>query len=246
MRILQKVSENGLPVLIRGASQPDTAVKARAAAPKDLSTSNGMRLANISTNGRIHLAMHSNNGVQVEFVLMSTKVVFNTKVLMLEENAMIVEFPKVLVTIERRKDGRFPMNPQLRSCVRLPNWRPDIRDITSPPYFEYQKDQVALIQVGDISLGGISLSTRFPSVSRALSRDSVINRAQVIFSLATPVMCNLEVRWVKKIRDNTGDSDGINRISRLYKFGIRFVEPSSELITSLQTYIQKLSQAEAI
>ena len=246
MRILLRVAESGLPVLIRAVSLPEIAVKGRATAPGEVLSGAGMKLTNISEKGRAHIALHAPGGVQIEFVLMSTKIVFYTHVLMVDENSANVAIPSYLLSIERRKDGRFPVTTSARAYLRVHSFQPDLRDLAAPPYFEHQRLSAGLIHVGDVSMGGISLISRFPAITRIFARNAVIDMAEILFPLSAPLHCSLEVRWTKKIRDGLPTEDGKGRMTRLYKFGIRFIDPKVEVVNSIQAFIHRLSQADAI
>src|SRR5688500_7480023 len=78
-RILRRICQASLQVIVRTASDRGVAVKGRAADVHLDGTSPSMRIANISEKGVDHLVNRTR--VQVEFIMMSTKVVFVSSIL---------------------------------------------------------------------------------------------------------------------------------------------------------------------
>jgi hypothetical protein len=246
IRVLQKIASGGLSVQIRALKQPETAVKGRAVESGSLTVSNGVRIGGISEKGRAHLQNFAHDGVQVEFVLMSTKVVFSSRVIEFVGNQLLLSIPDSLTSIERRKDARFPITVSTRAYLQLQDWFTDTKDPTCPPFFEYQRDFATLLHVGDVSVGGLSIVSRFPFVCKALQRGAVVDRCALILPLTSPIIAPIEVRWVKRLRERISDYNGEERTMRMYKFGIQFVNPQPELELELRKFMARLAVAEAI
>ena len=246
LRILQRVAQGGLSILVRDLSQIETAVKGRAGSSATVSRMNGFTISGLSERGRIYLMAHPEATLQIEFVLMATKVVFQSKILKIDGNSVMVALPEVLTSMERRKDARYVVTPNARAFVRIDNWHPDQLDPTVVPFFEYQRDNASLLSAGDVSNGGLSIVSRFPSVCKILQRGSVLEQSALILPLEAPIPAMLEVRWVKRIRDSVQDMQGSMRTVRIYKFGIQFLNPSDHLQNEVQKFMAKLAVAEAI
>lgn len=246
LRILQRVAQGGLHVLVRDVSQPEVAVKGRAVSSSAVSRAGGFSIGGLSERGRIYLAAHPDAIFQIEFVLMATKVTFQSKIMRMDGNAVIVSLPDLLVSIERRKDARYLVTANTKAFVKIDNWHPDQRDATVIPFFEYQRENATLIAAGDVSAGGMSIVTRFPAICRALQKGSIVDRGSLILPLEPPIPIMFEVRWVKRIRENLQDMDGHVRTARFYKFGVQFVNPSEKLVTELQRFMTRLVVADAI
>lgn len=246
LRILQRVAQGGLHVLVRDVSQPETAVKGRAVSSAGVTRIGGFSIGGLSEKGRLYLTANPNAVVQVEFVLMAMKVVFQAKILRIDGNAVSVSLPDTLVSIERRKDARYPITPNAKAFIRIDNWHPDQSDQTVIPFFEYQRQNASLISAGDLSAGGLSIVSRFPAICKILQRGSIVDRGALILPLERPIPIMLEVRWVKRIRENVQDMEGNVRTARIYKFGVQFMNPSEQLVSGLQRFMTKLVVAEAI
>lgn len=246
-RVLQRVAEGGLSLHIRTLQQVDTAVKGRAVARTLADIGQTFSISGISERGRAHLASTSQGGVQIEFVLMSTKIVFFSRVLEIIGSEIKVSIPDYLVSMERRKDARFPVTVNTRAYVQLSNWHPDLKDLTVQPFLEYQRDIASLQHVGDLSQGGLSLVSRFPAMCRFLQRGAVLEKCNLMLPLTEPIPMVAEIRWSKRLRESIQDSNsGIPRMARIYKFGLQFINPSERLQSELQKFMARLVVADAI
>jgi hypothetical protein len=246
LRVLERVSNGGLSVQIRSLRQQDVAVKGRAIPSHALQSKIGFSITGLSDKGRGHLLSTAEGGLQIEFVLMSTKIVFYSRLIDMDASGVVVSIPDYLLSIERRKDTRFGVTDGTRAYVRMDDWHVDHRDAAAPPFFEYQRSFASLLQVGDVSVGGLSLVSRFPAACRLLQRGAVIDKSQMMLPLMAPIPLIMEVRWVKRVRENLPDSKGEMRTTRAYKFGIQYVNPTEMLQKELQKFMARLAVAEAI
>lgn len=211
-----------------------------------LGLASGLYVGGISANGLKHLALHAANGFQIEFVLMSSMVAFTTRLLGVDGDELRLAIPIALNSIERRKDARHQMTLTTRAYVRVAGWRPDLKDLAAPPFFDYQRDQSSLLHIGDISNGGISIVSRFPIACSVVKKGVVLDRGDLVLPMAPAIPVSMEVRWVKKIRESLSDERGRPKNIRVYKFGILFLNPSERLMTEIQKFIARLSVADAI
>jgi hypothetical protein len=64
--------------------------------------------------------------------------------------------------------------------------------------------------------------------------------------LQKPVLCPIEVRWIKKItaHDVNGGESSLKTLS--IKLGLQFTSVSPELENAIRIYIMQVSQSEAI
>ncbi|MCX6124653.1 MAG: PilZ domain-containing protein [Proteobacteria bacterium] len=246
LRVLQRVAAGGLAVQVRALKQSETAVKGRAVASGSLQLNHGFTIGGISERGRTHLSSLADGGLQIEFVLLSTKIVFYARMLDLAGNGILVSIPDFLLSIERRTGARFPVSHNTRAYIKLEDWHSEISDPAVLPFFEYQREFASLLHVGDVSVGGLSIVARFPAVCRVLQRSSVIERSQLLLPLSPPIDMMMEVRWVKRVRENVQDYSGHQRTCRAYRFGVQFLSPSEELGVELQKFMARLAVAEAI
>ena len=245
-RLLEKAGETGLPLLIRTLSHPGIAVKGRAKSSGGPVSSQGFQVGNLSERGLEHLAKNSDGGVQVEFSLSSVKVMFYSSVAHFTFDECTLTIPDYLLSVERRKNSRFQVVGVHRAYVSLPGWHPNPKDAGVPPYFDSAIDLAELLPVGDVSLGGLSIVEKFPAACSQLAGGTETRPILIHLPMAQPIEVEASVRWNRKTRDVVTEVEGQSRIISMYRFGIQFVNPGSELLMSLKGFIQMIAQAEAI
>lgn len=245
-RILDKICQASLPVIVRGSGSSAVSVKGRAATiisygPNNLPV---IRIANISDKGISHIVAAGR--IQVEFVMMATKVVFLSQLVAREDQSILITFPQNLVSIERRKNARYTCTDDLKAFLDLSAWHADIDDLSSPPFFPQFKNISGYISVADLSFGGLCGVTRFPSSSLVMKRGVIDDRASLILPMIGRIPISIEIRWIKRIKEHHKDKSGQEIQRRFYKFGAEFVTQSDHLKVSLRQFIAKISQAGAI
>lgn len=243
-RILRRICQASLPVVVRSESSASTSVKGRVSAIIIDSSSPGVRISNISEKGIAYLK--GNPKVQVEFVMMATKVVFTAKVLLCEHNNVLVSLPTTLVSIERRKNARYACTDELSAYLDLSVWHPDANDPTTPPFYPHVRSLATYISIADLSFGGLCAVTRFPAVSNVLKRGLMDDHARLILPMQAPLTVGIEVRWVKRIKELDKTNPAAPAYMRFYRFGIEFSNPNEQVRISIRQFIQQISQAGAI
>jgi len=139
------------------------------------------------------------------------------------------------------------MNPSMMASVRLSLWHPTTQDLCSPPVFHHFSDIAGLLQVGDISPGGLSCYTRFPSVIHALDRGVIDKNTELVLPMTLPMNMKLEVRWIKKTKELVDTTaQGANVYERYFKFGCQFIDPSTDQIERIKIFMSQITQAVAI
>lgn len=243
-RILRRICQASLQVMVRVETEAAVAVKGRAANVLLDGPMPSMRISNISDKGVMHLSAQAS--VQVEFIMMSTKVVFQSVILAREQNSILVQLPTALVSIERRKNARHACTDDMASFLNLSVWKPSSDDMTAPPFFPHFRGLSSFIAIADLSYGGLCAVTRFPAVNTALRRGLIDDRAKLILPMQRPIEISVEVRWFKRIKEHVRGSDDPDAFARFYKFGIEFVSQSEDARIAIRQFIQQLSQAGAI
>lgn len=245
-RLLEKAGETGLPLLIRALSNPRIAVKGRAKKSPGPVNLHGFKVCNISDRGYEYLAENANGGIQVEFVLSHAKVVFYSSISHFSQQDCTLSVPDSLISIERRKNARFQVAGSNRAFLTLSGWEPKSSDLGSPPFFGSCSNLTPLIPVGDVSLGGLSVVDRFPAVCSKLAVELENYEAKIHLPMINPISLKLSLRWHRKTKDVISDLEGKSRIIGAYRFGLQFLDPSEELLENIKSFIQLISQAEAI
>jgi len=243
-RILRRICQASLQVMIRTDAASSVAIKGRAVNLIMDGTAKGMRISNVSEKGMAHLLGLTD--IYVEFIMMSTKVMFTARILLREQSSVVVTIPDELVSIERRKNARYFTTPDLSAFLTFSLFRPANDDITAAPYFLHYRDVGALVSLSDLSLGGVCACTRFPSLNAVLRRGMIDDGATLHLPMQAPIPVALEVRWFKKIREHIKASDGTMRSQRTYKYGLEFKGQNESVQIAIRQFLQQLSQAGAI
>lgn len=242
-RILRKISSASIEVLIRIADSKSVAVRGRAAEVDTSNRPHTFRICNISDAGIAHL--QTVETARIEFIGMTTQVMFDGKILSRDHGSVAVEFPSALFSLERRENARFIATPTNMAFVNLGCWSAAPNDVTAPPIINPYKDLASWISIADISEGGFCAVTRFPAAINALRRGIIDDHAKIILPMQPQIPVALEIRWFKRIKDRVR-VEGATRFQRTFRFGAQFVNQSDEVKLAVKQYIQQLSVAEAI
>lgn len=243
-RIIERICQANLPVILRQMSDSSIAVKGRAVSLSPESNSYGLRISNISEMGIQHL-IRPDAKIQVEFVMMSTKVLFVSQIISSDSQSVVLSMPSVLVSVERRKNARYSTTDEHQALVQFSVWKADGNDMTAPPVFFPESQLASFIQIADLSYGGMCVVTRFPSLNTVLRRGLIDEKAKIILPLAEPFEVSLEVRWVKRIKEHIAENES-KQIVRSYRFGLEFVKQPENVKIAIHQFIQKVSQSGAI
>ena len=229
--------------MMRGPGTISVTVKGRAAAIAFDPPS--MRISNVSEQGLAQLGSQAT--IQVEFIMMATKVMFLSRILGRDQNSLIMSLPSALVSVERRKNGRFACTSDLIGYIAFSKLNPNNEDPAVQPFYAHHQRLASYLQIADVSYGGLCAVSRFPSTSLTLKRGVIDDETSLIFPFQEPQPIGIEIRWVKKIRESVKSGDERDtRQLRFFRFGIEFVSPSEQAKINIRQFIQQLSQAGAI
>lgn len=248
-RILEKLIASQAQVYIRSHKDLSVAVKGRLANIIDFfldeqTRTKALRFGDISEKGLRYLFGEEN--LQIEFVLMSTKVVFVSKVFLSDSSHLIISIPNQITSIERRANARYKATADYSGFLRMEIFRPEFDDYGAAPFFPQQRQISGLLKMDDISLGGISISSNFPSVTHVAKRGVIDEGAMLILPLQKPVYCPMQVRWTKRLTSDYKDHDGQLIQIQSFKIGFEFISPKEDLQNAIRIYIQNVIQSEAI
>lgn len=245
-RLLELVGQSGIPLIIRSLNTPNIAVKARAIAQIPGVNQTGFKVSNISERGLEHLSRTSDGSFQIEFILRSEKVQFYSRLLIMGRQGGVFAIPSYLESLERRRNTRYGVGESLLAFMSFENLKVDPKDLSTQPIFESTKELGSLVPVSDISSGGVGLHFRFPSICTVMEAKRPIEQAFLWLPMMSPFAVDVSVRWHRRIKDQIQVEDGKIRKIRLFKFGIQFLNLAENQSQSIQMFIQRLSQADAI
>lgn len=244
LRIVKRMCEANLPLMIRGESDQSVAVKGRAVEIFDSQQGPMFRIDNVSERGMAHLK--NSNKLQVEFVLSETQILFVSMVVSRESGVLVVKMPKSLVSVERRKNARHICTATMPVFVSLSIWQPSSDDLMTAPFYPHHASVGGYLNVADLSVGGLCFLTRFPALGQAVKRGQVDDHARIYLPMLPAIEAKLVIRWVKRVKEYPKEANNEEFFDRFYRFGAEFVEPSDPLRFALRQYIQQLSREGAL
>ena len=244
--LLHKIAQSSCPLLIRALSNPEIAVRGQAVAQSEYGKIPCMSIGNLSVRGLAHLNQHCGSGIQVELVLASSKIVFITTLSHFREQTCVVSFPSVIESTERRKEIRTSIIGNSRAYVSIDSWAPNPADFTTVPFLESTRQIASLIIVGDVSLGGTMLVTRFPAAYSILARPDHVETGLFHLPMKAPIKITAGIRWFKKTSEAITQPDTKSRTIVSFKIGIEFIDQSEELTRSLKQFLMRAAHANAI
>lgn len=180
--------------------------------------------------------------VEMDFVLMATKISAVAKVKELKSSSICVSIPEFLEPIERRSASRFNSNSENPAFIRLPNWHVE-EDLTTMPVMGHFRNLLQFFSLRDISSVGACIESHFPSGYELLKRDYVEQTAHLHFPLAPPCPVSFEVKWVKVLRERDEATESAKVI---FRYGIRFLQVTRKSELAIKAYIHQLSDVAAI
>ena len=243
-RILEKICQANLNVVIRTDSRPSVAVKGRAQALINEGHSPHISIAEISDRGRLHLGDETD--IQVEFIMLSSKVVFRTKILVWQRDVILLSLPSSLISIERRKNLRQACSENLAAFITLSSYQPKSQGVGSPVVMEHLHPLKNYLGVVDLSMGGLCATARFPEIIDNLTLHPIDDQAQLILPMQSPVVLPMQVRWVKRIKEYQSGPHGQGGYIRQVRFGVEFRDISEANANAVGRFMKQLSQSEAI
>ncbi len=264
--ILAEAEKLRLPVLLRYTND-GKAVRAFVERA-NIKGEQGVRIGGISAAGDAVLASY--DVVKVEFVLLSKKLYFVTRIRARTTSRILVNAPVKLYAVERRRNARFNLPRDASAFLEFPELTIDYSRLDSPlnPDITGALTTAPLrLRLDDISLGGTALSTRFPSIAEILkpTGDNTIT-AKLHLPKFLPVAVPVAVRWSKKSTlrilpgkhedmcralsakvSNAGFRAADVQFSEIFqRYGIQFSEISSELDAVLREFIHTCQTAESV
>lgn len=225
-----------------------------------------LRIGGISVAGDDMLRGH--DFVKVEFILLSKKLVFVSKIRARVTGKLMLSIPEKLVAIERRTNVRFRVPASHAAFIELPERRIDVARFDAPfvpPFMREQKNFIPRLRVDDVSLGGVAIFTRYTALADVLKADEEELTGTLYFPNHTPVQVPISIRWTKKTiaAVPAGKFDEVNRVisqkikssmasepiqmkETYFRIGLQFSEVSKDLDGALRSFIRLVQTAESV
>ncbi len=251
--MLEKISQLHLPLSIRKKGEEILHIRGQAEALRLVESKNGayteFQITQISTNG-ISL-LEEEETVKIECPLVTSKLEFFSILRKKEKDSIWLSCPPTLSTIERRKDSRFILPKSAIGYVKFSLEWEKKQDAYSLPCFPFYTDFASLLYIIDISTSGLCIETCLPFSFYALKKyrqdKSFPIEAALFLPLQPEIPFSFNMRWMKKIRDASGQRHTMKEPKITYRFGCEFTSESREKMEPiLLQFLQQLAFADAI
>lgn len=234
----------------------------------NIASENGIRISGISPAGDAVLSSYE--AVKIEFVLLSKKLYFVTRIRARSSGKILINTPEKLYAVERRRNARFSIPQGIAAFMEFEDLRIDLGTFQSPfnpDITGSHKRYSVRLKLDDISLGGSALMTRFNDVSNILkpSGDAILP-AKLFLPKLPPISVPVGVRWNKKstVSLMAGTHTEMrqiisNRITPpgqrpsepqfteiIHRYGTQFAEVSEELNNSLRDFINMCQTSQSV
>lgn len=263
LKILSEVSRLKIEVLVRYSS---TGKAVRGIAEHLSLKEKSFLVSGISPAGDDLLKGHDK--VRVEFVLLSTKLVFDTVVRARVPGKIVLSIPTQLISIERRRNSRFKVPSNQAAFVEFADEHAEMSRFDAPFVPPFLCDEALLVprlRVDDVSLGGLACFTRYSAVSSLLKPSEVGVMGKIFFPDLPPMLVPVSIRWIKKTLNavpagrypnltltlssrtkSVNVAPDLNLKETYFRVGLQFAEVSQELDAALRKFIHSVQTAESV
>lgn len=184
--------------------------------------------------------------IKVEVLGMPSQITFQTTVLEKAAGGIICAMPRSLLSTERRTNSRFRVTQNLMAFMSFSFWKAQQTDPSSPPYFSSYGGISNWVSIADISLGGVCLVTRFPSLINASETHTEPMECSLHLPMTAPIRMDGIIRWRRKIKNRIEDEFVGERFQLEYRLGFEFADVGDAQQQKLRHFIRQLTVAEAI
>ena len=263
LEILREVNRRKTQVLIKYSNDS----KLVRGVVEDLLGSEGsLVIAGISPSGDSLLAAYKL--VRIEFILLSKKIVFVSKIKQRVSGKILLAIPEKLVAYERRANARFRVPISCAAFLEFTDRKFEVERFDAPfvPVFQRNENSSApRLRIDDVSLGGVACHTRYGAISELFRADEDELKAIIYLPSTNPLQVFVTVRWTKKTTAavNQGEYSEFQRIvanriklmpnsdemqmkETFFRIGFQFTEVNSELDGSLRAFMKLVQTAESV
>ena len=263
LEILREVNRRKTQVLIKYSNDGKLV---RGVVEDILGSEGSLVVSGISSAGDALLAPYKL--VRIEFILLSKKIVFVSKIKQRVPGKILLAIPEKLVAFERRSNSRFRVPIACAAFLEFSDRRIDLERFDAPFTPRFMRDDGASaprVRIDDVSLGGVACFTRYGAVADLFRADEDELKANLYLPSTAPLAVHVSVRWTKKttaavVHGNYDDFQRIvaNRLKLLpsfdqlqmrenfFRIGFQFTEVTSELDASLRAFMKLVQTAESV
>jgi hypothetical protein len=242
MDYLQELAMMDSTGIIRPTTEKKLGIKFRFGRTRFEEKPYAFQLVDISEYGLCRLGDFRR--LKIEVLGHSKRINFESQLLKVGSRSIWLALPTAVIESERRIRQRFSTTRDNMLFFNPKSWTVDGSDIAAPPIFGLYKPLASWTSVVDVSFGGVCVETRFPALLNWIEANPVCEQSELIIPMVGPCQVATELRWSKRIRERISNED-ISIAIQKYRFGLKFMEPSSELLDHVGDFIKKLQMDEA-
>ncbi len=263
LEILREVNRRKTQVLIKYSNDGKLV---RGVVEDLLGAEGSLVVSGISSSGDSLLAPYKL--VRIEFILLSKKIVFVSKIKQRVPGKILLAIPEKLVAYERRSNSRFRVPMSCAAFLEFSDRRIDLERFDAPFTPRFMRDDgssAPRVRIDDVSLGGVACFTRYGAVADLFRADEDELKANLYLPSTSPLAVHVSVRWTKKttaavVHGNYDDfqrivanrlkllpsSDELQMRENFFRIGFQFTEVTSELDASLRAFMKLVQTAESV
>ncbi len=263
LEILREVNRRKTQVLIKYSNDGKLV---RGVVEDLLGAEGSLVVSGISSSGDSLLAPYKL--VRIEFILLSKKIVFVSKIKQRVPGKILLAIPEKLVAFERRSNSRFRVPMSCAAFLEFSDRRIDLERFDAPFTPRFMRDDgnsAPRVRIDDVSLGGVACFTRYGAVADLFRADEDELKANLYLPSTAPLAVHVSVRWTKKttaavVHGNYDDfqrivanrlkllpsSDELQMRENFFRIGFQFTEVTSELDASLRAFMKLVQTAESV
>lgn len=263
LEILREVNRRKTQVLIKYSTEGKIV---RGVVEDLLGAEGSLVVSGISSAGDSLLAPYKL--VRIEFILLSKKIVFVSKIKQRVPGKILLAIPEKLVAFERRSNSRFRVPMACAAFLEFADRRIDMERFDAPFTPRFMRDDGSTaprMRIDDVSLGGVACFTRYGAVADLFRAHEDELKANLYLPSTSPLAVHVSVRWTKKttaavVHGHYDDfqrivatrlkllpsSDELQMRENFYRVGFQFTEVTSELDASLRGFMKLVQTAESV
>lgn len=247
LRVLRRVCKANLGVLIKPLSGGNKKVRGKAVGlsiteERGRFSILGILIYGVSDRGLEYLKESSY--VHVDIVVSNVGLNFESVIKTVGDHSFLISLPEKINTFDRRKNERFDARSPLKSFVLFDLNLPD-SEILAPPALPTYENFRNLMEVQNISKGGLCTRTLFPAFCERLSQGDFKPEAVLFLPLEVPHIVKLVLRWNRVTREKEDEDTLPEDAKTVYLFGWEFAELSQKALLSVKTYMKKLVEVDS-
>jgi hypothetical protein len=245
---LEEMCAMKLQGLIRVKSSPSKGIRFKF---KELKKANAPAIVihEISPRGIEILRQEKEKKIALEIIGQKERVNFDSSIMTLHEDYLLLSLPQLISSQERRKNSRFDTTRKTSAFCRILNYEFDPQNIGAPPLLPLYAQLASLVRVNNLSSGGFLLETHYPDIYEVFLRLNNIAAFELIFPDQEPFTVTCEVAWMKKVKDQIKNrEEGVEkpRIQVRFLIGMKILEPDDLQLQRIESFINHLSVSAAI